>query len=219
MFCNHCGKEIPDSVKFCPGCGQECAPRKEKLLFESYALAESPVQKPAAQKAAPEGRNRVRKRAGITLAAVAIILFCIWLGFRFGSGILEEEYSIAGEWASKDLIDFREIMESVLTDKLELSDVVAGAFLDAIGMDSDNLSELTFTFTESGSIRIGVYGYSVGVGDFTYEIVDESKMLLDFSVTVVTLPLHLSYRASYWVGEKMMKVDFFGYELTFLRKG
>ena len=25
MFCRHCGKQIPDDSKFCPGCGAETA--------------------------------------------------------------------------------------------------------------------------------------------------------------------------------------------------
>ena len=29
MFCTKCGKQIPDSTKFCPYCGANCSPEQD----------------------------------------------------------------------------------------------------------------------------------------------------------------------------------------------
>lgn len=29
MFCTKCGKQVPDSTKFCPYCGANCSPEQD----------------------------------------------------------------------------------------------------------------------------------------------------------------------------------------------
>lgn len=44
MFCSHCGKEIPDSARFCPECSAEVTAGQTSPAAESTAPAASPKQ-------------------------------------------------------------------------------------------------------------------------------------------------------------------------------
>lgn len=55
MFCKNCGKELPDNVKFCSGCGTPVAPPAPAAAPETPAAApEAPAAAPEAPVAAPE---------------------------------------------------------------------------------------------------------------------------------------------------------------------
>lgn len=112
MFCRNCGKELPDSVKFCSGCGAPVAPETtipgaeppQPPVEETPVPSASPMEDLTApvvpvQPAAPQGEERVpvpvTKRRGVSgmvviglgaVAAIVVIVLLVKLFSGMGGG-------------------------------------------------------------------------------------------------------------------------------------
>lgn len=100
MYCGKCGKEIDQSVKFCPYCGAE----------NPNAVRTVPVQTGAAAEAQPAGGKSVSHRTvGIAAAAViavaALVLIFSLMGGRSVNSTADKYVSAVTEPNSAQLFD------------------------------------------------------------------------------------------------------------------
>src|SRR5208283_110240 len=80
MFCQSCGKEIPDKATFCPNCGAPTAvpPQYGQAPQPSYAPPQP--QYGASPPSYPQGQTPPRKRpTGVTILAILTLLGGIFL--------------------------------------------------------------------------------------------------------------------------------------------
>ncbi len=79
MYCVNCGKEVPDSAKFCGHCGQD--PRQPQSVGDTKPQKTVQAQRPAAQPSAAEAKPRSPLRwiipVGLILAAAAVVFFVL----------------------------------------------------------------------------------------------------------------------------------------------
>ena len=73
MYCLNCRKEIPDGIKFCPGCGApQAAPELAPAAQEPSSRPAEPQQQTYAQPQTP-APSKVGKRVAIIFVVVALI--------------------------------------------------------------------------------------------------------------------------------------------------
>lgn len=105
MFCNKCGKELPDGTKFCSGCGSQLADGASDASSSSTA---KPVEVSAAggdslsSSPANDTRRLFAIAAAITLTIAIIAMFLPWAQFNFS------EYGLPGNTASATVFEIAE---------------------------------------------------------------------------------------------------------------
>lgn len=236
MFCKKCGQEIKAGVKYCQKCGNEVGSVLPQMQGGSQASSSYQPMQPV--RFDPNGQfqensqpkldsnkgNENNKRilflcigiAVIVLAAVLIALFV--RGRDKGPEEEEVEVSLVGEWKSDDLVNLKSYMRSILIEK-GVPGIAADFVIEQMGMDS--LGELTLTFTDSGSILVGMDGVSLSVGTFTYEELSEGRLLLNYqlnaSILGTSIPISIAYAADYTLERDSLGMDFFGCWISFSR--
>ena len=80
MFCEHCGKQIPDGSRFCESCGAPVAARSGGQT-PAYTQPTRPVQARPAQNAAAQPTKR-KVRLGPILLVLAVVLLVKKTGWR-----------------------------------------------------------------------------------------------------------------------------------------
>lgn len=222
MFCNKCGKEIAGQARFCPICGQECAPKKEDFVFQSYVDTANQNPKKENLKISLEDRKRLLQIAGIAAAIILVLVLVVVCIHHFVSGKSAEEasenFTIVGEWKSVTLMDMGEIFETALVSEAGLSEGIAETVVELSGID--NMEEIALTFTEGGNIYISSHGVGVGLGSMTYELLGDKVCLqysLDASAFGFNMPINISYTGKYKVDKDGMSLELFGYEMKFVR--
>lgn len=169
----------------------------------------------------PSGTGGNRKKV-LWMAAMAILLvIAVLIAVKvLGSSKKEKEYSVVGEWNSRDLMNLTDMFVEVLETQVGLDFTTAREVAEVLGLD-DGQAALTFWFTDSGVIHLSVDGLSIGGDPLSYEILDEDTMLLRFEMNVnlwaATIPINISYTADYKVTEDRLTLDLFGYRVIFDR--
>ena len=211
MFCKNCGSPMEDGAAFCPNCGDKVIPDG----FQPVGSMNNEVYKQQ-QKG---NQRKVFLAVGISAALLVVIAVVAVLAISLWSigGKHVEQYSVVGEWYSRDAITFGEILQEQLAEQGN-NEIVTAVLSTMLG----NLTgKLNLTFTDSGSVYIGIDNVLVSLGEFTYEDLGNNRMLLrwemDISILGTGLPISVAYRADYQVSKDTLQLDLFGHDVVFER--
>lgn len=231
MFCKKCGSSVSEGASFCPKCGVKIERTAQKntdvssgITFTSLepgtGLNGQYVQQSQDKKSGyklTKDQQKLFLMIGIGVAVVALIavIVALFLSRRASGDETVEEYSVVGEWHSRDMIALGEVLQNRLVeqgDNQVISTIVAAMLGNATG-------EVNLTFTNSGNVYIGIDNVLVSIGEFTYEDLGNNRMLLqwkaDISVLGTGVPIAVAYRANYQVTEDTLELDLFGYDAVF----
>ena len=196
----------------------------EKNTYQSigsmdFAMAGSGTDTACAGK--PSGAGGNRKKILWMAAAAILLVAAVLIAVKVLDGSKKEkEYSVVGEWNSRDLMNVEAMFVDILETEVGLDFTTAQAVAEFLGLD-DERAVLTFWFMDSGAIDLSAGGLSIGGNPLSYEILDKDTMLLRFEMNVdlwaVTIPINISYTADYKVTEDRLTLDLFGYKVTFDR--
>lgn len=232
MFCRKCGSSVSEGIAFCPKCGAKVEASAQKsagaasgnplpTFQPAMGLSGQYTQQSQNMKSENKSIKDQRKlflAVGIGVAVVVVIALIAALIMNRRSDAADraaKEYSVVGEWYSRDAIALGEVLQNRLEEQgnnQAVSVVVATMLGDAA-------AEINLTFTDSGSVYIGFGNVLLSIGEFTYEDLGNNKMLLqwnaDISVLGTGLPIAIAYRAEYQVDEDTLRLDLFGYDAVF----
>ena len=99
-MCHTCTFDLPGGIKICPACAVNpritISPRRQKMLFASFALA---LWSTLMQSAVSAGffRNMVHDRSDLQLLGLMLIAFLVVpsaIGLSLGLGCLDRRYTI-----------------------------------------------------------------------------------------------------------------------------
>lgn len=236
MFCKKCGQEIKVGVKYCPKCGNEVGSGLPQIQRGSQAGSSyQPVQsvrfdlngqfqQNSQPKQDSNKGNENNKRIlflciGITVIVLAAVLIALFVRGRDKEPEEEDvEVSLVGEWKSDDIVNLEAYMRNILIEE-GVPSIAAGYVIELMGMDS--WSELTLTFTNSGSILVGMDGVSLSVGTFTYEELSEGRLLLNYqlnaSVLGTSIPISIVRTGDYTLNGNSLEMEFFDCWISFTR--
>lgn len=196
----------------------------EKNTYQSigsmdFSMAGSGADSSGAGKPSGAGGNR-KKVLWMAVAAILLVIAALIAVKALGGSKKEKEYSVVGEWNSRDLMNLEDMFVDILETQVGLDFSTARAVAELLGMD-DEQAVITFWFTDSGAIHLSAGGLSIGGDPLSYEILDKDTMLLRFAMNVdlwaTTIPINISYTADYKVTEDRLTLDLFGYKVTFDR--
>ena len=151
MFCKNCGKELPDSAKFCSGCGQSIvAAQPQQTPVQPYASA------PITPQQAPK-----KKKTGLIIGIIVAVVVLIGavIGALFGFGI------IGGDDDSKDKKDRSEKKTETTVEVEETTEGQPEASAGGALYDNNGVV-VTFDHVDDESIYLSVennYGEEITV--------------------------------------------------------
>ena len=196
----------------------------EKNTYQSigsmdFGMAGRGTDTPGSGKPSGAGGNG-KKVLWMAIAFILLVTAVLIAVKALGGLKKEKEYSIIGEWNSRDLMNLEDMFVDILETQVGLDFTTAEAVAEVLGLD-DGRAALTFWFMDSGAIHLSAGGFSIGGDPLNYEILDKDTMLLRFEMNVdlwaATIPINLSYTADYKVTEDQLTLDLFGYKVTFDR--
>ena len=201
MFCTHCGKELPDGVRFCTGCGAELKaqakpaqsmfqeapdPELNPQLQQDTFVEETPPIVPAP--AAPEKKKRRRAVWPWVLALAVLLLAGAVCAVLFIPALHDAVFGV-------EEIDFSEDEVALFVgDKLDLTEDLDAGKRSKGDLDWSSSDEDVATVNKNGVVT------AVGVGECTITVEDRehddvydeitvtvSEKVLAFTDTELTL--------------------------------
>lgn len=155
MFCKNCGKQLPDNLYYCPGCGAKSNVKSEKSGL--------PGKRPEQAASRNGGKNFF-----LILACVAVMIGGVWWIKSYVPKNSRNDPEVIGVESTNS-----GIME---TESDSQPEVIKQEPLSVIGTWKCETGEVTFT--EKGHMMLGKDGISLGGGWLKYEIVDDSTLYL-----------------------------------------
>ena len=140
MYCNSCGKEIPEGKKFCPQCG---APLGAKVVmkYEEAQKMDVPPDGENGQRPEEEGPRGTIKRKRIVVGGVIIALFVL-LGFG----------AIYYSGTTNESSDFSPAILSVSYGRSKTVRIAPDAKIALYGKDGEKLKDYDLSVTDSDGV-------------------------------------------------------------------
>lgn len=224
MFCNNCGTRVEDEDLFCPNCGARLEQSNDSLNDGIIYTTETAPVVAKGSKGVSNFKKITKKKnfkwfvlGGAVCCVVLVIVLLILNGRR---------YSVVGEWKSKDLLQVGDMIVEILVDDVGVPYDMADYVVDTLGLNIGDYISFDFEGDdESGYIYPYFHNFTVKlIGDFTYKMVDDTHMRLNFEADIeipkvgLSIPVSISYKAKYAVTRNTLSLDIFGYTVQFERQ-
>ncbi|MCR5591756.1 MAG: YARHG domain-containing protein [Lachnospiraceae bacterium] len=117
MFCENCGKQMPDGAKFCTECGAEL-----KQPAPAPAASSAPVNAASSGAAKPKKKNTAVIVICIVLGVLILMAAGLFFAIRFFGRMAREAYSEIVETQEELIDDFSDEAEDVIDEAEDLVD-------------------------------------------------------------------------------------------------
>ena len=210
MFCTTCGKEIKETVDFCPFCGNKIS---NAQTYGNNSLTVTSFQTSGNIQETFKKRNKIM--------SIAILIFCCICTFALLLVVnYKKEYALEGEWKSDDLTVLPEVIRGYVQSEgypVEIANIV----IEMLALD-DISEDLTLIFTEDNRILLTMNGVTVGSDFLSYQKMEENKILLQFewkgTILGTSIPISIGYTGDYKIDRNKLSIDFFGYDVQMTRQ-